>query len=460
LWTNSGVLLARKTFSISGFGWQEVAFDTPVAISSDTTYIASYHSQGGGYAVDNEYFGTSVNNGPLHALASGLDGGNGVFAYSATPAFPDDAFQSTNYWVDVSFTGSMLTLDSRFRVNGAQISSSDLSNNTDLAKRSSAQIFSGHNIFRNSSDSFSAFDIQKSDTTQLFSVNTTDSMIVIGPSGNSDGVILVLGRRSSTGDPPGTNGAMYYNTEYQSFRCFRNGAWSECGGTTASSGFSLYDEFLGGHTTSFTSDNIGNLGWNAQAIGANGSLDFNPATPTPSADRPGVLALQTPAVANQGTTLMLANGTGPSMIIGVANTVKTAVAIGAATGQVLRVGLHTQTTGTAQPVSGIWWEADPAANANWRYCYGDGAVATCAPTAVAIAADAWVRLEIRVRAVGAGASAATFYINNVPPILVNAITIDNTTRVSPAFSCFTTSPSAQNCYWDYFQLRGTTGALR
>lgn len=460
LWTNSGVLLARKTATVSGFGWQEVVFDSPVAISSDTTYVASYHTQFG-YAISEEYFGSGVHNGPLHALASGLDGFNGVFTYSATPTFPNEGFQSSNYWIDVSFTGSLLTLDSRYRVNGAQISSGDLSNNTDLAKRSSAQVFSGHNIFRNSSDSFAAFDIQKADTTQIFSVNTTDSIIYVGPnSGNSPGVLLVLGRRTSTGDPAGVDGAIYYSVDNQAFRCYRFGEWSDCGSIMPSSSYSAYEEFLGGNNTSFTSAMIGNLGWTAHAIGANGALSFNPGTPTPAADRPGVLALQTPAVINQGTTFTLGDSSGGSMLISTSNLVKTSVAVGAATDQVLRVGLHNQTTGTAQPTSGIWWEADPAANVNWRYCYGDGAAATCTASNVAIAANAWVRLEMRVRATGTGTSAATFYINNTNPLLLNNVTIDSTNRVSPAYSCFTTAASAQNCYWDYFQFRGTTSVLR
>jgi hypothetical protein len=37
-------------------------------------------------------------------LSNAVSAGNGVYRYSATPAFPDSTFQSTNYWVDVLFT--------------------------------------------------------------------------------------------------------------------------------------------------------------------------------------------------------------------------------------------------------------------------------------------------------------------------------------------------------------------
>jgi hypothetical protein len=123
------------------------------------------------------------------------------------------------------------------------------------------------------------------------------------------------------------------------------------------------------------------------------------------------------------------------------------------------VGLHDETTTTTQPVSGIWWEADPATNANWRYCFGNGTTATCTNTAVAIAANTWVTLEIRVTATGSGTSAATFVINNTP-FTVSAVTIDTTNRVSPAFTCYGTTGSAQNCSIDYLQLTGTTSAAR
>jgi hypothetical protein len=164
-------------------------------------------------------------------------------------------------------------------------------------------------------------------------------------------------------------------------------------------------------------------------------------------------------VANQGTTLLLGDTTGGALIAGKDNDVKTAVAPGAATGQILRIGLHSQTTATAQPTSGVWWEADPGQSPNWRYCYGDGATATCAVSAVAIAASTWATLEIRITATGASTSAATFVINNTP-LTASAVTIDTTTRVSPALSCFATTAAARTCSWDYFQLTGTTSAIR
>jgi hypothetical protein len=104
LYSSAGSLLAQATFTNeSSSGWQEVLFTTPVAITANTTYVASFHSSSGDYAFDNPYFSSAVVNGPLKALANGEDGVNGLFEYSSTPVFPTSNYNSGNYWVDVVF---------------------------------------------------------------------------------------------------------------------------------------------------------------------------------------------------------------------------------------------------------------------------------------------------------------------------------------------------------------------
>src|SRR5205085_2893512 len=57
-------------------------------------------------AADLNYWNTGVDNAPLHGLATGVDGGNGVYLYSSSPTFPNNSFSAANYWVDVDFVGS------------------------------------------------------------------------------------------------------------------------------------------------------------------------------------------------------------------------------------------------------------------------------------------------------------------------------------------------------------------
>ncbi len=105
LWTATGSLIASQAFSEeSATGWQSVTFVLPVAITANTTYVASYFAPQGRYAVDTAYFASSFVNGPLRALANSEEGGNGVYRYSATSSFPNQTFNSSNYWVDVAFS--------------------------------------------------------------------------------------------------------------------------------------------------------------------------------------------------------------------------------------------------------------------------------------------------------------------------------------------------------------------
>jgi hypothetical protein len=106
LWTSNGTSLGSATFSNeTASGWQQQALQTAIPISSNTTYVVSYHAPNGGYALNTNYFnGTGFTNPPLRALADGEDGPNGVFSYSTTSTFPVSTFASANYWVDVVMT--------------------------------------------------------------------------------------------------------------------------------------------------------------------------------------------------------------------------------------------------------------------------------------------------------------------------------------------------------------------
>jgi fibronectin type 3 domain-containing protein len=105
LWTSSGQLLASVTFTNeTASGWQQANFSTPVPISANTIYVASYHTNVGRYAGDNNYFATSgVDTPPLQALPNSTTGGNGVYRYGSG-GFPNQTYKASNYWVDVVFT--------------------------------------------------------------------------------------------------------------------------------------------------------------------------------------------------------------------------------------------------------------------------------------------------------------------------------------------------------------------
>ncbi|MCE9672031.1 DUF4082 domain-containing protein [Myxococcus stipitatus] len=104
LWSATGQRLAFATFTNeTATGWQEVLFSTPVPVTANTTYVASYHAPAGAYAFTNGGLIAAQDAPPLHALAGASNGGNGVFTYGAAGSFPTTAFGNSNYWVDVVF---------------------------------------------------------------------------------------------------------------------------------------------------------------------------------------------------------------------------------------------------------------------------------------------------------------------------------------------------------------------
>jgi hypothetical protein len=105
LWSIGGGLLASATFTgETPSGWQTVTFSSPVPITANTVYVASYHTDVSHFSFDANYFATAgVYNPPLQFLASGVSGGNGVYTYSSASTFPSSTYEAANYWVDVVF---------------------------------------------------------------------------------------------------------------------------------------------------------------------------------------------------------------------------------------------------------------------------------------------------------------------------------------------------------------------
>ena len=104
LWKTDGTLYEAVTFTgETASGWQQMLFESPVPITTNTTYVASYYSSLGNYAADSGYFATAgLSNGQhLYALANS-ESSNGVFKLGG--GFPDSSYNSTNYWVDVVFS--------------------------------------------------------------------------------------------------------------------------------------------------------------------------------------------------------------------------------------------------------------------------------------------------------------------------------------------------------------------
>jgi YVTN family beta-propeller protein len=105
LWTSSGSLLARVTFSgETATGWQEMKLSTPIRVTANTWYVVSYHTRSGRYIGQaNQFSSSGLANGPLYAARDGEGGSNGLYRNTSSSAFPNRTTGSRGYWVDVVY---------------------------------------------------------------------------------------------------------------------------------------------------------------------------------------------------------------------------------------------------------------------------------------------------------------------------------------------------------------------
>jgi hypothetical protein len=105
LWSSSGKLLGRVTFSgETASGWQEAKLSTPINVTANTWYVVSYFTKARQFVgEDNKFASAGVTNGPLYAARNGESGGNGLYRYTSSSAFPNSTARSTGYWIDVAF---------------------------------------------------------------------------------------------------------------------------------------------------------------------------------------------------------------------------------------------------------------------------------------------------------------------------------------------------------------------
>jgi hypothetical protein len=97
IWTANGLALGSVTFANeTASGWQQQVLTTPLQLQPNTTYVVSINANSRYPVTFNGLF-NPVSSGPLHTVADGLNG-----VYSGTlGSFPDQSYQSSNYFVDV-----------------------------------------------------------------------------------------------------------------------------------------------------------------------------------------------------------------------------------------------------------------------------------------------------------------------------------------------------------------------
>jgi len=128
---------------------------------------------------------------------------------------------TANDFIKVSPGSTQSINSSNASININQTGSGGLIN----LQSSGADVFtltnSGQATFKNTTNSVTAFQIQNTSGTALLTADTSNDRIYIGnTSADVTGTTLVLDTKNTAGDPTGTNGAMYYNSNTSKFRCY------------------------------------------------------------------------------------------------------------------------------------------------------------------------------------------------------------------------------------------------
>lgn len=127
---------------------------------------------------------------------------------------------------------------------GMQVTGGSLFSQGDVAIK-------GNILFAPMVNSTSTFIIQNAAGSEImFQANTNGNQIKIGDDDLAGGptTILVLDKKADAGDPTGVNGATYYNSNVNRFRCFENSLWKNCNNGTLS--YSLLRDAAGVTLTS------------------------------------------------------------------------------------------------------------------------------------------------------------------------------------------------------------------
>jgi hypothetical protein len=237
--------------------------------------------------------------------------------------------------------------------------------------------------------------------------------------GTSDttGTLLVLDTKTSSGDPTGVNGAMYYNSSQGKFRCYENNLWTNCSDPSSiASAIIMHDDFFSQNTAN--ANTIGTHGWlNENSTCSASNLSYSNAD-TP--DRPGILNLSTGGTSTGCTLLKL--GWNNAWRTGGNTTVEMGVKVGSlSTGtQEFDFRAGSGDNDTAEATDGIYFEYDRNTSTNWTLVTAAGGTrtkvtstngsCTAGGTPVAVSAGSWVNLKY---VINTAATQVDMYINGV-----------------------------------------------
>jgi fibronectin-binding autotransporter adhesin len=226
---------------------------------------------------------------------------------------------------------------------------------------------------------------------------TSGANITIGAA-DTTGTLLVLDTKTSSGDPTGVNGAMYYNSNSRVFRCFQE--------DTASSGY--WRDCMENARTSFhaTHEMMSDLG-NQDFLKDNQSTGGSEFLSTGAADHPGILELYVTAL-NDIMFMGSPNYNRAEILLGNNNywryesTTRVINSLSTATQRfIYRVGFLDDPSTATDGSDGCFFKySDNINGGEWQGMCRSGGTGSSCDTNVLVNVSQWYRLTVVVNAAG------------------------------------------------------------
>ena len=392
------------TITDDGSGNLTLKVTTQAAGSSISTPVSV--AQGGTGAVSLASNGVLVGNGTA-AITAAVAGSSGLCllstagapAFAACPGSSGNPFQQGGN--SFGATATLGTNDSQ-----------SLAVKTNNATQFTIAV-GGAATFQNSADSTAAFRVLNSSSMPQLVVDTSNARVYIGnPTGDTTGALLVLDTKTSSGDPTGVDGAMYYNSSLAVMRCYMDGYWRDCANNERT-GYTYINDMVADHDSevAFSGTYYGTA---SNYDGHPGDVDLHAANNGDLSGMHGSLSVRM----GGGTTWrnetdlrtgsLLSNGTDR---------------------YVIATGFADTFSGDITAISnGCYFRySDNVNSGNWQgVCETTGTESVC-DTGVAVVGDTWYRLTVAVNSAG---SAVTFTVNGSSScqVTTNIPTGSNTTN--------------------------------
>jgi hypothetical protein len=282
--------------------------------------------------------------------------------------------------------------------NSRIVGTLDVSGNATL--RDGLQVMNNVTITGNANTA-SAFMVLNATGVPMFNIDTTNSRAYIGnPTADTTGALLVLDTKTSSGDPTGVDGAMYYNSSTGAFRCYQYDGWRDCLQTPRST-YRIYTDLTG-----FTGGGTNDMDFNQFVTSAGGE---NFASQAGVSGHPGIIRIE--VAANTGQAAIQTAGDDNQLILTSTDNWKyeTVVRTGANLSDVtntyiLRAGFldsgayAAADTGVANDAAGCHFKYSHGTNAGeWQgTCVNNSATVSTCDLNIAVATSTWYRLTVTV----------------------------------------------------------------